>query len=53
LDLDAADLRPSTDPFLTFDAVRAALHKIRLRLESSKGPGEFLVIDRLERPSEN
>jgi uncharacterized protein (TIGR03435 family) len=41
----------STDPphSSVFDAVK----KLGLKLESGKGPGEFLVIDHIERPSEN
>jgi uncharacterized protein (TIGR03435 family) len=27
--------------------------QLGLKLEKAKGPGEFLVIDRVERPSEN
>lgn len=57
LDLPDAELYPresgSTDPYSTLDAVRAALRKVGLNLESTKGPGEFLVIDHVERPSEN
>jgi uncharacterized protein (TIGR03435 family) len=37
----------------TFAIVQSALQKFGLKLESAKGPGEFLVIDRIERPSEN
>jgi len=41
----------STDPphSSVFDAVK----KLGLKLESGKGRGEFLVIDHIERPSEN
>ena len=48
----ANDLAPSDD-YPVFDAVRNALRKLGLNLESTKGPGEFLVIDRVERPSAN
>jgi uncharacterized protein (TIGR03435 family) len=41
---------PSSD---SFDAIRAAVEKLGLKLERAKGPGEFLVIDHVERPSEN
>jgi len=34
-------------------AIVSALQKAGLKLEPSKGPGEFLVIERVERPSEN
>jgi uncharacterized protein (TIGR03435 family) len=30
-----------------------AVEKLGLKLEPAKGRGEFLVIDRVERPSEN
>jgi uncharacterized protein (TIGR03435 family) len=53
LDLSANDLSDSapSDPFAMFDAVRTAVRKLGLRIEPAKGPGEFLVIDRVERPS--
>lgn len=62
LDLTSADLHlarsesndvASTDDYPVFDSVRNALRKIGLNLESTKGPGEFLVIDGIERPSAN
>lgn len=34
-------------------AIFDAVQKVGLKLESAKGSGEFLVIDRVERPSEN
>ncbi len=34
-------------------SIFAALQSIGLRLERSKGPGEYLVIDHVEKPSEN
>lgn len=34
-------------------AFRAALSKLGLKLEPAKGSGKFLVIDQVERPSEN
>jgi uncharacterized protein (TIGR03435 family) len=34
-------------------AIFAALQQLGLRLESAKAPGEFIVIDSVERPSEN
>jgi uncharacterized protein (TIGR03435 family) len=42
---------PSFDPVgsTIFDAVQ----KLGLKLEAGKGPGEFLVIDSVERPTEN
>jgi uncharacterized protein (TIGR03435 family) len=42
-----------TDPGGPFVVTQAALQKFGLRLESAKGPVRFLVIDRVERPSEN
>lgn len=62
LDLSPADLvRPAPDssdpaPQASIDAlaaVESAVEKLGLKLESSKGPGDFLVIDSIERPSEN
>lgn len=41
------------DPAVITDAFRAALPKLGLKLEASKGSSEFLVIDHVERPSEN
>ena len=34
-------------------SILAAVQKAGLRLEPAKGPGEFLVVDRIERPSGN
>jgi len=36
-----------------FGAIQTALQKFGLKLEPAKGPSEFLVIDHVERPSEN
>ncbi len=41
------------DPDRTFAAAKAALQKLGLRLEAAKSAGQFLVIDHVERPSEN
>jgi uncharacterized protein (TIGR03435 family) len=50
----AAPPPPSlADTVDTFAIVQSALQKFGLKLESAKGPGEFLVIDHIERPSEN
>jgi uncharacterized protein (TIGR03435 family) len=38
------------DPFV---AISAAVQKLGLKLVPAKGPGKFLLIDRVERPSEN
>jgi uncharacterized protein (TIGR03435 family) len=43
----------STEPASVFAAVEMAVHKLGLKLERAKGPGEFLVIDHVERPDEN
>jgi uncharacterized protein (TIGR03435 family) len=66
LDLSAADLeypvpesgnlapaQNPSDPSLTVDAIRSAIKKLGLRLEPTKGPSELLVIDHVDRPSEN
>jgi bla regulator protein BlaR1 len=58
LDLSAADLgHPSPDTVLdpsdTYAAVNGAMHKLGLKMEATKGPKEFLVVDSVERPSEN
>lgn len=37
----------------TSDRIRSAVQKLGLRLDSTRGPGESLVIDQAERPSEN
>jgi uncharacterized protein (TIGR03435 family) len=67
LDLTPADLghparginddpaAPATSPDagdISF-AVRAAVHEVGLKLEPTKGPGESLIIDHVERPSGN
>jgi uncharacterized protein (TIGR03435 family) len=44
---------PSADPSSIFAAVQTALEKIGLKLESTSGTEEFLVIDHVERPSRN
>jgi len=44
---DAAEPAASTDPIF------AAVHKVGLKLEPTRGPGKFLVIDHADRPSEN
>ncbi|MDQ2840668.1 MAG: M56 family metallopeptidase [Acidobacteriota bacterium] len=43
---------PASPPVL-FNAARTAMKKLGLNLQSTEGPGEFLVIDQIERPSEN
>jgi uncharacterized protein (TIGR03435 family) len=58
LELTETELYPArsdaaADPSAVFDAVRTAVKKLGLRLDPAKGPGEFLVIDQVERPSEN
>jgi len=45
---------PATDSSSDFfEGTRAAVQKLGLNLERAKGPGEFLVIDHVEKPSEN
>jgi uncharacterized protein (TIGR03435 family) len=43
---------PRTPPIL-FNAAEIAMKKLGLSIQPTKGPGEFLVIDHIERPSEN
>ena len=43
---------PATDPSL-ISAIKTAVRKLGLSLEPAKRPGDFLVIDHLERPSQN
>ena len=50
---DSVEPATSPEPADTFSTVRTAIRKLGLTLESAKGPGEFLVIDRVERPTEN
>jgi uncharacterized protein (TIGR03435 family) len=61
LELDSADLGipdapldPSS-PFTPGDggAIASALKKLGIKMRAAKGPAEFLVIDHVERPSEN
>jgi uncharacterized protein (TIGR03435 family) len=42
-----------SDPGAGLAAAQAALQQYGLRLESARGPGHFLIIDNVERPSEN
>jgi uncharacterized protein (TIGR03435 family) len=42
---------PAPDP--TRPTVFSALHDLGLKLETEKGPVEYLTIERLERPTEN
>jgi len=42
-----------TDPGDVFDATQTIVEKLGLKLEPAKGPGRFLVIDHVERPSAN
>ena len=44
-------IRP--DPADVFATAQIALKRVGLKLEPAKGSGEFLVIDRVEKPSEN
>ena len=44
------DAPPAADPF---GAISAAVLKAGLKLESARGPGQFLVVDHVERPGEN
>lgn len=42
-----------TDPGGPFAAAQAALQKLGLKLASTRGPSRFLVVDSIERPSDN
>ena len=48
-----AQKRASGDPYFMVGAARAALRNLGLNLESTRGPGEFLVVDHIERPFGN
>ena len=37
----------------SYEAIRGAVQKLGLKLEPAEGPGQFLVIDHVERPTEN
>jgi uncharacterized protein (TIGR03435 family) len=55
LDLSIADVvnpAPESAPGTTAP-IGSAIEKLGLKLEPTKGPGEFLVIDHIERPSAN
>jgi len=41
------------DPQEVFSTIQAIVQKLGFRLESGRGPARFLVIDRIERPSQN
>jgi uncharacterized protein (TIGR03435 family) len=46
---------PATAPDASavFDSMQSVISRLGLKFEAAKGPGEFLVIDSVERPSEN
>ena len=44
-----AATQPESDP----SAIITAVRELGLKLEATKGPGDFLVIDSVERPSPN
>ncbi len=49
---DPAAPAPATDPSL-ISAIKTAVKKLGLNLEPTNGPGEFLIIDHVEKPSGN
>jgi uncharacterized protein (TIGR03435 family) len=56
IELDFTPPRSADDPAAAQAGVSiftALREQLGLRLESARGPGEFLVIDRVERPTEN
>jgi uncharacterized protein (TIGR03435 family) len=52
-DAAATDQTAPQAPADPFEAISAAVQKLGLKLVPAKGPGELLVIDRVEKPSEN
>jgi uncharacterized protein (TIGR03435 family) len=48
--IPGVEVQPDPDPVAFMDAVR---EQLGLKLESTKGPVRTLVIDHIERPSEN
>lgn len=48
-----SDPTTSAPPPVPFSGVKVAMKKLGLNLSPAKRPGEFLVIDHVERPSEN
>jgi len=59
LELAQADLFPQGEPtegaapIDPYTDIQFALRRLGLRLESIKAPREFLIIDHVDRPSEN
>jgi uncharacterized protein (TIGR03435 family) len=49
--LAVSDPSAPAPPPVPFDAAKTAIEKLGLNLEPTTGPGEFLVIDRIDRPS--
>ncbi len=50
-DMAQTIVQPSSDP--AGPSVFTAIQQLGLKLDPAKGPGDFLVIDHVERPSAN
>jgi uncharacterized protein (TIGR03435 family) len=53
LELSPEASSDTAEPSTSTDLIFAAVHRLGLKLELTKGPRTFLVIDHVERPSAN